>query len=277
MTGLNRNVRFLVSILLAIFIARAAMATCTQADWRHGLGRSEHSAIYHGTINNQPIRMMLHLDPKLGSIDGVYGYSNQSGTLLLTGTLRPDGSGADLDERDASGKVTGRFALEFTQQVPGYSLEMLKKYPLRCDAPVGIWRAAPTGNALEVKLARDGESIPGNEAEERVDEAAAFKLRNAILQKNRKSFAALLNYPFYLMTYPETFRKFATPEDVIKHYDEIVTMPLEEVSDSVPHVLGAASGSAYFLRGSVYLSGGKVKMICEGTCPAYAQFDLQLQ
>jgi hypothetical protein len=275
MTRSKRSLMFLMVILPTILIGRTATASCTKADWRNGLGRPEHSAIYHGTINSRPIRMMLHLDPKSGSIDGVYGYSDQPGTLLLAGTLRSDGSSADLDERDASGKITGHFTLKFTQQVPGYN----QKYPLTCEAPIGIWQAASTSNSpkLKVELGRDGESVPGNEGEEADDEAAAFKLRNAILQKNRKSFAALLNYPFFVVSYPETFKKFATPEDVIKHYDEVMTMPLEEVRDSVPHVLGADSGAAYYLRGSVYLSNGKVKMICEGTCPVSAQYDLNLQ
>jgi len=277
MTSSKWSLMFLIAILPMIPIARTSMATCTKADWRNGLGRPEHSAIYQGAINNRPIRMMLHLDPKSGSIAGVYGYGDQPGTLLLTGTLRPDGSGADLDERDTSGKVTGHFALEFIQQVPGYNPEMLKKYPLTCEAPVGIWRPASTGNTLKVKLGRDGESIPGNEGEEAADEAAAFKLRNAILQKNRKLFAALLNYPFFVVSYPENFKKFATPDDVIKHYDEVMTIPLEEVRDSVPHVLGAHSGTAYYLRDSVYLSNGKVKMICDGRCPVSAQYDLNLQ
>jgi hypothetical protein len=273
MTGLKGSLTLFVAMLPALFIARAAMAACTEVDWRNRLGRPENGAIYQGSINNRPIRMMLHLDPRSGSIDGVYGYSDQPGTLLLTGTLRPNGSGADLDERDMSGKVTGHFNLEFTEQVPGYN----PQYPLTCEAPMGLWRAASLRNELKVKLGRDGEWIPGNEGEEIVDEAVAFKLRNAILQENRRSFAALLNYPFYVLTYPENFKKFATAEDVIKHYDDIVTMPHEEVLESVPHVLGAHSGSAYFLRNSVYLSNGKVKMICVGSCPAYAQFDLNLQ
>ncbi len=273
MTRLKRSIRFLVVFLPAIFIARAATAACTKADWRNELGRSEHGAIYRGTINNRAIRMMLHLDPKSGSIDGIYGYSDQPGTLLLTGTLRSNGSGADLDERDSAGKVTGHFSLEFVEHPrPGN-----QRYTPTCDGPIGMWRPKSGGDTLKVDLGINGEWIPGNESEEALDEAAAFKLRKAILQENHKAFAALLKYPFYTVTYPESFKKFDTPEDVIKHYNEVVTIPLEDVRNSVPHVLGAGPDGAYFLQESAYLSNGKVKMICDGRCPVAAQFDVNLQ
>ncbi|MBB6241622.1 hypothetical protein [Rhodanobacter sp. MP1X3] len=263
-----------IYFIVFAFLAKNALAACTTSDWRHGLGRPEHGAIYFGVIGSHDVRMMLHLDPATDHLDGVYGYSDQPGLLELSGTLRADATGADLDERDSQGHPTGHISLSFAQHLePWQDPVSAKEYPARCDAPLGTWQSLSTNKSRRIDLHRDGEWVAGNEGEEQMDDIVALKLRRAILVNDRSAFAALLQYPFYTVGFRSGFHAWNRPEDVIKYYAEIMRIPDIFVREAVPHVLAANATGAAFMRGSVYLAHGKVTMVCEGRCPIVANFE----
>lgn len=265
--------KWICFIVFALF-AENALATCTPEDWLHGLGRPEHGAIYVGVIGSHPVRVMLRLDPATGHLDGVYGYSGQPGLLKLTGTLRADAAGADLDEQDSRGHSTGNIRLSFAEHLePGQDPVLAKKYPARCDAPVGTWRSLSANESLRIGLHRDGEWVAGNENEEQMDDIVALKLQRALLAKDRSAFAALLQYPFYTVGFRSGAHAWSRPDDVIKHYAEIMRMTDIDVRKAVPHLLAADKTGAAYISGSVYLSHGKVTMMCEGRCPIVANFE----
>jgi hypothetical protein len=265
----NKWIYFIVLALLA----KNALAACTTSDWLHDLGRPAHGAIYVGVIGRHDVRMMLHLDSSTGHLDGVYGYSDQPDSLQLSGNLRADATGADLDERDHQGHPTGHISLSFAEHLePWQDPVLAKRYPARCDAPLGTWQSVSTKKSLRIDLHRDGEWIAGNEGEEQMDDIVALKLQRAILANDRVAFAALLQYPFYTTGF-RRFHGWARPEDVIKHYAQIMRIPDTVVRQAVPHILAANSTGAAFIGGGVYLAHGKVTMMCEGRCPVVASFE----
>ena len=263
-----------ICLIFLALLAENASSTCTAGDWQHGLGQPGHGAIYFGVIGSQNVRMMLHLDPATDHLDGVYGYSDQPGLLELSGTLRADATRADLDERDSQGRLTGHISLSFVEHLePWQDPVSAKKYPSRCDAPIGTWQSLLTNKNLPIDLHRDGEWVAGNEGEEQLDDIVALKLRQAILANDRVAFAALLHYPFYTVGIRSGLHAWSRPEDVIKHYPKIMRIPYSDVRKAVPHILAADKTGAAFMRGSVYLAHGKVTMICEGRCPIAANFE----
>lgn len=262
---------------LAFMVAPClATAACVGADWSREVGRPEHGAIYVGSLGNRPIRMMLHLDVATGRFDGVYGYSDQLGQLSLTGVARPAGTGAELGERNEQGQITGHFSLDFVRprqpwESTAFYEEHKRKFPSTCDSPLGTWRPPQGDKALTVVLHRNGEFDLAHDGEEKLDDLAAFKLRKAMLENNRPAFALLLQYPFHSIA-DRRSKVWNTPEEVIEHYQEIVRFQPSEIRSAVPHALGAGRTGADFMNGSIYLSQGKITMICDERCPIVADY-----
>lgn len=271
----TNGLALLIGSIALSLIPKNAAATCLNADWSHGIGRPDHGAIYFGTIGTHAVRMMLHLDAATGRLDGVYGYNDQPEELTLTGNLRADGTGADLNEHDTQGRVTGHFSLNFIEhrepwEDPIQYKRSRGKFLQKCDAPLGTWWVAPGSAPLKVVLHRNGEWTPAYDGEEQLDEVAAFKLRKAMLEGNRRAFASLLKYPFYTTNERGSVTTWSNREEVIKHYDDIVPMWPDALRNAVPHVLESGPTGAIFMGGSIYLSHGKVTMMCDGRCPVVA-------
>jgi len=94
----------------------------------------------------------------------------------------------------------------------------------------------------------------------------AYKLRKAMLAKDKRLFASLLSYPFFSEDGAQAEHEWKSPRSVIEHYDEIVQFAESTVEESVPHILRTSMARTYFMHSSVIISNGKVERICVSQC-----------
>jgi len=260
-------------LLLMTFFVSSARGACL--NWVQTVGNSHSRLTYVGMLGNHPIRMMLHLDVATGHFDGAYGYNDQPGMLALTGSMRSGGVEVDLDERDKQGLVTGHFSLRFFEpRAAGEDPAIYKKYPTKCSALTGSWRSSSKNEMRDVGLHADGMTDPADDQERELNEATAYKLRQAMLNNNKHAFASLLKYPFYTNGFYRTGgalhlvnKTYRSPEEVINYYDGIIHFSYKEIRDAVPHVLDTYPGGSNFMSRSVDLTDGRVTRICAGACP----------
>jgi GH24 family phage-related lysozyme (muramidase) len=279
--GWRTAVRYMGCLLLTILCVPSARGACL--DWSHivGNGNSDNRLIYFGTVGDHPIQMMLHLDVVTGHFDGAYGYNDQPGMLSLSGNMQPGGVGVDLDERDAQGHVTGHFSLGFFHNRRSWEdPRTYDKYSNKCEALTGSWRSTSGNKTQDVALLGNGEIVPAYDREREMNEITAYKLRRAMLDKNRQAFASLLSYPFYTNGFNRyggvlhlNEKTWNNPEDVMNNYDKIINydkmepFSYKEIIEAVPHALQTSVDGSQFMNGSVYLTHGKVTRICSGRCP----------
>ena len=268
--------KYIICLVLTTLSVSSAKGACL--DWSRNVGRPDHSLVYAGKLGNHPIRMMLHLDVATGHFEGAYGYNDQPGTLALSGSMRPGGVGADLDERDAQGRVTGHFSLGFLHLRRPEDSRTYDKYSDKCDTLTGGWQSSSGKETRDVAVRVDGEIDPAQDKERQMNDITAYKLRKAMLDKNKQSFASLLRYPFYTNGFYRTGgvihltrEVWNYPENIIKNYDKMINyqrmepFSYEQVRDAVPHFLTPAG--SVFMNGSVFIEHGKVTRICAGSCP----------
>lgn len=252
--------------LLMLLCTQSGKAACR--DWSRHIGRVSYSTIYQGKIGDHPARVRLHLVVVTGRFDGVYGYNDQPGVLILTGTMQPGGVGIDLVERDELGHVTGYFRLTFLHHPPP-SWNKNGRFPSEdCEDLTGNWRSASGNETQEVTIHSVGELNPAYDEQRERNEVTAYKLREAMLNGDRKSFASLLHYPFH-MDYVSQMGSstWNTRGDVVKSYDNMIPFSRDQIRDSVPHILETVGPRSFFMNGSVYITNGKVNLICDGACP----------
>lgn len=263
--------------------------------WAEQLGKPDESVSYGGYLGSHPIRMMLHLDVATGRFDGAYGYYDRPGVLKLVGCMRADGIGADLEELNAQGRVTGVFSLAFFwPHVYPYSgsgwgnhLDFYEKHirnqPSGCSALTGVWQTEPWDKKPpgQLVILASGPTIdPANNRARLENEATAYKFVQALQHNDRKKVASLLHYPLH-----SGFNKtWETPASVLKNYDKIMSFIKVFVTNdqvkslAVPHFLITSnSGVTGFMNGSVYLYDGKITWICAGRCPVMSDSELMGQ
>ena len=261
----SRNLAWV--LLLISLCTPDAKGACL--DWSRSVGRPDHSAVYTGMLGEHPVRIMLHLDVATGHFDGAYGYNDQPVVLILTGDMLPEGVGAELDERDPQGHLTGHFTLRFFRPRPaGEDLAAYDKEDRNtCEYLTGSWRSLSGNKKRKVALFPDGEIDPVYDEEREMNEVTAYKLRRAMLDSNRKSFASLLRYPFTKNSGRWVVGVWNNPEEVVKNYNKIIPFSKKQIKDAVPHILQTSQDTSQFMNGSVFITHGKVTLICGGRCP----------
>jgi hypothetical protein len=181
--------------------------------------------------------------------------------------MRPGRDGLDLDERDEQGHVTGHFSLRFFHRRPAWeNLDHYEKYPAKCFYLTGSWRSSKETEARDVVLQMNGETNPSDDSERELNEIAAYKLRRAMLENNRKAFASLLRYPFYQESGLQVVSVWNSPEEVANNYGKIMHFSYHEIYSSVPHFLQTSSLGSQFMNGSIFIVHGRVTRMCDGAC-----------
>lgn len=249
-------------ILVCMSCCNGARGACL--DWSQHVGSPEHRVIFVGTVDNRPVRMMLHLDQKTDRFDGAFGYNDQAQMSILSGRMQPDKAGANFDARDSEGRVIGEFILKFHPLNEAHRHDQPQNYG--CDSLSGTWLKSAGSHPVLVALHDDGEIIPEDDKARAINEITAYRLRDAMLHNDREAFMRLLSFPFVSETQMQVPSTWGTPQAVIRNYDRIVTFSNKEIERAVPHVLETAAGRSLFMNNSIEIEAGKVTRICEATC-----------
>lgn len=262
--------------LLLLLSVTPASAACLNWSWL--ASNPSYRLVYEGTLGDHPIRMMLHLDSSTGRFDGAYGYSDQPEMLSLIGSMQPKSAGTDLDERDEKDQVTGHFTLSFFHPHPAWESQenYEKENKDTCSFLTGSWQSSSGNKSFKVVLEEVGDTVLENDSEREMNEGAAYKLRKAMLENDRNTFASLLQYPFHSESDRQKISVWKSPEDVIKNYDNIVPFSHKQIRASVPHALQTSATGSQFMNRSIYLAHGKVTRICAEACPVIPQRVLTL-
>ena len=279
--GVKAKNRYLSgAVLLLMVFVSSARGACLH--WEQYVDRPDESATYAGTLGDKSIRMMLHLKTGTGYFEGAYGYSDQPGVLALSGYMLPDGTGADLEERNERGQVTGHLSLAFfkphlePQSSWASNWGFYKKHiwnsPPKCTSLTGAWQPEPWDGkpGQLVVLSEAGPDIdPANNEARLKNEATAYQFLQAVLHDDRKKVVSLLYYPFHSYDNSrkgQDTKTWTTPENVLQNYGKILKLTKYQRS-AVPHILFTNSGVTDFMNRSVYLYNGKITWICAGACP----------
>lgn len=256
-----------LSLVLLMLCTSCAEAACS--NWLSLAANPEYRLIYSGKVGDHPIRMMLHLNTAKGRFDGAYGYNNQRDILALSGVMLPNSEGVDLDEHSEKGVVTGHFHLKFFHARPAWESEenYKKENKDSCSFLTGEWKSTVGNKTFDVTLQQGGVSAPSDDNWRIENEITAYKLRKAMLEGDRKTFASLLQYPFHSESDHQISNIWNDAEDVIKNYRSIVHFTVKQIQESVPHVLQTSGARSQFMNRSIYLEHGKVIQICAEACP----------
>ncbi|HET7332586.1 hypothetical protein [Dyella sp.] len=259
--------KIMLSLVLLMLGTSCAEAACS--NWLSLAANPDYRLIYTGKVGDRPIRMMLHLNTAGGRLDGAYGYNNQSNMLTLAGIMLPNYEDIDLDEHDEKGVVTGHFHLKFFHARPAWESEESyeKENKDSCSFLTGEWRSTAGNKTFDVTLQQVGVSAPADDNWRNENEITAYKLRKAMLEEDRKTFASLLHYPFQSEGDHHISNIWNNAEDVIKNYRSIVHFTAKQIQESVPHALQTSGTRSQFINRSVYLERGKVIQICAEACP----------
>jgi hypothetical protein len=277
-----KAIKRLVSAALAFFTLTlylpVAIAGAGCSDWTNVNKNGDSPWIYAGTVADRQIRMLIQYDPATREVSGTYGYNDQPGELSLSGALSADGTALDLEERDSSGVTTGHFNLVFVYPTwqPGWD-SFGKKSDWDCMFLNGTWQANTTSSPLKVAVSRQ-DAMQSTENEKRKkNEVIAYQLQRAILTGDHKKFASLLKYPFWSASVSKKgkviTRIWNTPAEVIKNYDQIMTMPVNYVQHGVPHELETDyEATSSFLDGNVCIKDEKVHEMCSAGCASRCRY-----
>ena len=266
--------------LLVLLIVSSARGACLH--WDKYVDRPDESATYDGSLGEQRIRMMLHLDMATGHFEGDYGYGDQPGVRTLSGYMLPAGAGVDLEERNEHGQVSGHLSLAFFEphvapQVDwgddwGFYQKHIRNSPSKCFYLTGVWQPEPwEGKPGQlITLHEAGPDIDPAENKARLkNEATAYQFRQALLHDDRKRVVSLFHYPFHSFDNSrngQVTKTWMTPKSVLHNYDQIIKLTKYQRS-AVPHILFTSAGVTDFMNRSVYLYEGKITWICAGACP----------
>lgn len=254
-------------IFLLLLHVTPASAACLNWSWL--ASNPSYRLVYEGTLGDHPIRMMLHLNSSTGRFDGAYGYNDQPKMLSLTGSMQLKSTEIYLDEREEKDQVTGHFILSFFHPRPTWESQenYEKKNKDTCEFLTGSWQSSDGNARMPVSLRANGEISPEDDLNRAKNEATAYKLRRAMLNKDRNAFASLLHYPFHSQDDHYHNWVWSNPEEVIRNYDKIIFFWQRQIESSVPHILQSAGPESIFMDRSIYLRSGKVTWICAGACP----------
>jgi hypothetical protein len=253
---------FVLTALLSMLCVNGARAACQ--DWSQHVGRPAFRLIFEGTVNNRPVRMMLHLEQQTGQFDGAFGFNDEPQMLVLSGQMQPNNEGASLEARNSEGRFVGQFVLQFRPLTVSDKDNHSESYG--CDSLSGTWLTAPEIQPEPVSLHDNGVIIPDEDKARETNEATAFKFRDAMLKNERGAFIRLLSFPLITETQMQAPATWESAHDVIRNYDKIVTFSKKTIEKSVPHVLETAAGRSLFMNNSIEIEAGKVTRICEATC-----------
>jgi hypothetical protein len=223
--------------------------------------------VYEGQLGGRYIRVALQYQMASGQLVGEYGYSHQPGVLRLMGEISSDGNRIDLTELTERGEVTGKFDLTFNVPSKPY-IDQKHQADYNCQFLSGTWSSPDKRSSQAVNLVFDIRLHGIDDEDRQPNEKAAYAVQNALMKSNRKAFAALLNYPFfyYIDIRQNKKRVYKNPEEVMRDYRLIASIPMPQITDAVPHELYTTMGISSFMKGSMWLSKGKVVQICTGGC-----------
>lgn len=275
----------LVALPLAL-LAPSTEAACLHWGQEAPLQNPSESITYYGTLGNRYVRMRLHLDPATGRLDGAYGYNDEPGTLKLVGYMLKDHSGVELVELDKKDNRTGFFDLSFmpptsflgsgdpvTEGRAPFEKQWNTDEYDDCGSLVGVWMTSSRpGTSAKAVVLRSGQAFdPNKDRQARLqNEATAYAFMQAVIHNDRQKVVSLFHYPFH--SYDQApgrqgVRTWKTPEDVLKHYTEIVQLEPQFVRPLVPHMLFTQDGLSGFMNGSMSIYEGKIRWLCAGSCP----------
>jgi hypothetical protein len=270
-TWLSAPSQFLLTFFLASLLhAEPSKSGCP--NWSDINVNGSSAWIYGGSLASRPIRMSLRFDPASRALTGSYGYNNEPGALQVSGEISADGESARLVERDSGGQFTGQFELAFVYPTwqEGWDRQG-KKSDWNCMFMTGTWKDPVGAHPSKVVLQRINplSSRPEDELAREKNEIAAYQFQQAVIHGDRERFAALLKYPFLtqkIVNHQALWREWDSPEEVIKNYQRIMILTVDEVRKAVPHELETDVGTSSFMGTYACITDGKFVQICDGGC-----------
>jgi len=224
-------------------------------------------AEYRGTLGERTVigMSLLAHDQKL---TGSYFYAKYLKDIALAGSYA---SARDivLEERDASGKLQGKFTLRFVESDPSRKSER----PLTADVLRGTWSSASGQRSLPVYLAL--ETMGGSQCAPRYAVAGASD--DALVERNAQAFYNAVakgqkTVAAKFVRYPVSFtlngkrRKAANAAEFLQYYERIFTPAfVAKIAAGVPHHMFANAQGIMIADGAVWFDeSGKVTVLNNG-------------
>ena len=270
------NKAIVLMVFISIVYPCPGECACTIPAWVLMAGNnSQLVPIFRGTIGDGAVRGVLRYDNEkkefFGEFSGnekshikkVYGYMD---TSKLSSPMVLSAYGDDQSN------ITGHFYLKFRD--PGFWInDKNQKVPYGddCSQMDGEWVSLDNNVVKKVVLGIDGEiSFPPTDVAKRNEEVAS-KVREALLENNRRAFAGLLDYPFHVYLGNGGSLVLNSPKDVVRHFAEVAIFSKSGIFKSVPRYLHSyASISTLDVdSGDIVIDSGKVRRICITRHPMY--------
>ena len=244
--------KWILGSMVYLLLCTCASASCLS----NPLFAHDH-VVYAGEVEGRQIRLTLHFDATSHEVTGLYGISGDSSSHEIA--AQPDGEAITIDI--AGEKVP-------SNQLRLHALDRLAaiKSPDAngCLELDGVFLRNGTVVA-DVTLLRVVVIKSEYDAERKDNEAVALRLQRALMARDKRAVASLLNYPFFSQSGRET-SVWNDAEEVVKHYDEAIQVDASALRMAVPFLLDSRWGKSEFLNGAICLSEQKVEQMCVGPC-----------